>query len=158
MVKPETPRGRASSPHESLGDMAMIPAILLVHGWPDDASAWDGIAPVLNDAGFRTIAPMHRGSGRTRFLSAKARRTGNVERSSKTSAASSWKGLVIFVPSRGACSCCSRADSALFSVVSFTDATIWEMERCRLLALHVILLLRGNSIAFGSKRTLSLIL
>jgi pimeloyl-ACP methyl ester carboxylesterase len=54
------------------------PAILLVHGWPDDASAWDGVAPVLNDAGFRTIAPMHRGFGRTRFLSAKARRTGNV--------------------------------------------------------------------------------
>jgi hypothetical protein len=56
MVKPETPRGRASSPHESLGDMAMIrtkqllieardsgpktgPAILLVHAWPDDASS-----------------------------------------------------------------------------------------------------------------------
>jgi hypothetical protein len=24
MVKPETPRGRASNPHESLGDVAMI--------------------------------------------------------------------------------------------------------------------------------------
>jgi hypothetical protein len=67
------------------------------------------------------------------------------------------EGVGHFVP-REACSCCSRADSALFSVVSFTDATIWEMERCRLLSLRVILLLRGNSIAFGSKRTSSLIL
>jgi pimeloyl-ACP methyl ester carboxylesterase len=23
------------------------PAILLLHGWPDDASAWDEVAPVL---------------------------------------------------------------------------------------------------------------
>ena len=57
------------------------PAILLVHGWPDDASAWDGIAPALNDAGFRTIAPMHRGFGRTRFLSADA----DVARSTRLS-------------------------------------------------------------------------
>jgi pimeloyl-ACP methyl ester carboxylesterase len=36
------------------------PAILLVHGWPDDASAWDGIGPVLNDAGFRSSAQQPR--------------------------------------------------------------------------------------------------
>jgi len=53
-------------------------AILLAHGWPDDASAWDAVTPALNEAGFRTIAPMYRGFGQTRFLSAKARRTGNV--------------------------------------------------------------------------------
>jgi pimeloyl-ACP methyl ester carboxylesterase len=53
-------------------------AILLLHGWPDDATAWDGISPTLNEAGFRTIAPMLRGFGGTRFLSAKTRRTGNV--------------------------------------------------------------------------------
>jgi len=53
-------------------------AILLAHGWPDDASAWDAVTPALNEAGSRTIAPMYRGFGRTQFLSAKALRTGNV--------------------------------------------------------------------------------
>jgi pimeloyl-ACP methyl ester carboxylesterase len=52
--------------------------VLLLHGWPDDASAWDAITPILNKADFRTIVPMHRGFGRTRFLSAKTSRTGNV--------------------------------------------------------------------------------
>jgi hypothetical protein len=51
-----------------------------------------------------------------------------------------------FCASRGARSCCSRADSALFSVVSFTDATIWEMERCRLLARRVISRQRETSV------------
>jgi pimeloyl-ACP methyl ester carboxylesterase len=52
--------------------------IFLLHGWPDDASTWDRIAPKLNKAGFRTIAPMHRGFASTRFLSANTPRTGNV--------------------------------------------------------------------------------
>jgi pimeloyl-ACP methyl ester carboxylesterase len=59
------------------GAKAGVP-ILLLHGWPDDATAWDGISPALNEAGFRTIAPMLRGFGGTRFLSSKARRTGNA--------------------------------------------------------------------------------
>lgn len=54
------------------------PVVLLVHGWPDDATAWSGVAPRLNAAGFRTIAPMHRGAGATRFLSPRTRRTGNT--------------------------------------------------------------------------------
>ncbi len=54
------------------------PVILLLHGWPDDNSTWDGIIPVLNDAGLRTIAPMARGFGDTRFLSPNTPRTGNT--------------------------------------------------------------------------------
>ena len=52
--------------------------VLLMHGWPDDASAWDVVAPMLNEARFRTIVPMHRGFGKTRFLSARTHRTGHV--------------------------------------------------------------------------------
>lgn len=54
------------------------PALLLLHGWPDDASTWDAIAPRLNEAGFRTIAPMHRGFAGARFLSTRTPRTGNT--------------------------------------------------------------------------------
>ena len=53
------------------------PPVLLLHGWPDDASTWDAVAAQLNTAGFRTIVPTLRGFGDTRFRSASARRTGN---------------------------------------------------------------------------------
>jgi pimeloyl-ACP methyl ester carboxylesterase len=52
--------------------------VLLLHGWPDDATTWDHIAPELHRAGHRTIAPMHRGFGKTRLRNSKARRTGNA--------------------------------------------------------------------------------
>ena len=51
--------------------------VVLLHGWPDDASTWSGVAPSLNRAGLRTIAPTLRGFGDTRFLTADATRTGN---------------------------------------------------------------------------------
>jgi pimeloyl-ACP methyl ester carboxylesterase len=54
------------------------PALLLLHGWPDDPSTWDGVYPKLNEAGFRTIVPTIRGFGETRFLSAETPRTGNT--------------------------------------------------------------------------------
>jgi pimeloyl-ACP methyl ester carboxylesterase len=54
------------------------PTSLLLHGWPDDATTWDGVYPSLNASGFRTIAPMLRGCGATRFLSTSMRRTGNT--------------------------------------------------------------------------------
>jgi pimeloyl-ACP methyl ester carboxylesterase len=54
------------------------PVLLLLHGWPDDTSTWDAVIPILNDAGFRTIAPTIRGFGETRFLSADTPRTGNA--------------------------------------------------------------------------------
>ncbi len=54
------------------------PLLLLLHGWPDDASTWDAIVPTLNEAGWRTIAPTARGFGETRFLSPETPRTGNT--------------------------------------------------------------------------------
>ncbi len=54
------------------------PVVLLLHGWPDDASTWDRVAPVLHAAGLRTIAPTLRGFGATRFRSPDTPRTGNT--------------------------------------------------------------------------------
>ena len=53
------------------------PAVLLLHGWPDDRSSWRPVAAVLNERGLRTITPSLRGFGQTRFTSAAAPRTGN---------------------------------------------------------------------------------
>jgi pimeloyl-ACP methyl ester carboxylesterase len=50
----------------------------LLPGWPDDATTWNEVYPSLNDAGFRTIVPMARGFGATRFLSTSTPRTGNT--------------------------------------------------------------------------------
>ena len=52
-------------------------AVVLLHGWPDDASTWAAVIPALNRAGLRTIVPTLRGFGDTRFLTAAAPRTGN---------------------------------------------------------------------------------
>lgn len=52
------------------------PVVLLIHGWPDDASTWDHVAPALNQAGLRTITPTLRGFGNSR-LRDDALRTGN---------------------------------------------------------------------------------
>ncbi len=51
--------------------------LLLIHGWPDDASTWDQVAPALAAEGFRVIVPTLRGFGATRFLDDDALRTGN---------------------------------------------------------------------------------
>lgn len=53
------------------------PVVLLLHGCPDDATTWAGIAPRLNAAGLRSIAPYLRGFGALRFLSDDTPRTGN---------------------------------------------------------------------------------
>ncbi|TVV75946.1 L-dopachrome tautomerase-related protein [Sphingomonas solaris] len=53
------------------------PVVLLLHGWPDDASTWDGVAAQLRAAGLRTIVPTLRGFGRTRFRHDDMPRTGN---------------------------------------------------------------------------------
>src|SRR5262245_46104555 len=52
--------------HES-GDASGFPVILL-HGFPDDAHAYDGVAPLLAKAGYRALAVYIRGFGPTRFL------------------------------------------------------------------------------------------
>lgn len=53
------------------------PVVLLLHGWPDDATTWDRVAPALAAAGFRVIVPTLRGFGKTRFLRDDTLRTGN---------------------------------------------------------------------------------
>lgn len=52
--------------YESSGDERGFPVILL-HGFPDDARAWDEVIPPLVRAGHRTLTPYLRGYGPTRF-------------------------------------------------------------------------------------------
>jgi len=52
--------------HES-GEATGFPVILL-HGFPDDAHAYDDVAPLLAKAGYRAFAVYLRGFGPTRFL------------------------------------------------------------------------------------------
>jgi pimeloyl-ACP methyl ester carboxylesterase len=37
------------------------PAVLLLHGFPENAAMWEGVAPALHAAGLRTVAPDQRG-------------------------------------------------------------------------------------------------
>jgi pimeloyl-ACP methyl ester carboxylesterase len=55
--------------YEAHGDAAGFPIVLL-HGFPDDARAWDAVAPSLATAGYRVLVPYLRGYGLTRFLDA----------------------------------------------------------------------------------------
>ena len=50
--------------------------VVLMHGYPDDIHAWDGVAPALAGAGLRVIVPWLRGYGPTRFLNAATPRSG----------------------------------------------------------------------------------
>jgi pimeloyl-ACP methyl ester carboxylesterase len=59
--------------YEDSGDAAAFPVILL-HGFPDDARAYDGVVPPLVQAGYRVIVPYLRGYGPTRFLDPQAAR------------------------------------------------------------------------------------
>ncbi|HWF83215.1 MAG TPA: alpha/beta hydrolase [Vicinamibacterales bacterium] len=59
--------------HES-GDPAGFP-VLLLHGFPDDAHAYDGVAPLIAKAGYRALAVYLRGYGPTRFLDSGVPRT-----------------------------------------------------------------------------------
>jgi pimeloyl-ACP methyl ester carboxylesterase len=59
--------------YEEHGPPGGLPIILL-HGFPDDAHAFDRVAPPLADAGHRVLAPYLRGYGPTRFLDAAAPR------------------------------------------------------------------------------------
>jgi pimeloyl-ACP methyl ester carboxylesterase len=53
--------------YEAHGDTAGFPVVLL-HGFPDDARAWDAVAPPLAAAGYRVLVPYLRGYGPTHFL------------------------------------------------------------------------------------------
>ena len=59
--------------YEAHGDPRGFPVVLL-HGFPDDALAWDAVAAALADAGYRALAPYLRGYGQTRFVAAAATR------------------------------------------------------------------------------------
>jgi pimeloyl-ACP methyl ester carboxylesterase len=50
--------------------------VILLHGFPDDPRAWDGVVSSLAKDGFRTIVPYLRGFGPTRFLQADTLRSG----------------------------------------------------------------------------------
>jgi pimeloyl-ACP methyl ester carboxylesterase len=59
--------------YEAHGNPDGVPIILL-HGFPDDARAFDGVALPLASAGHRVLVPYLRGYGPTRFLDAKTPR------------------------------------------------------------------------------------
>ena len=53
--------------YEVHGEPQGFPVILL-HGFPDDVRAWDGVAPALVASSCRVLVPYLRGYGPTRFL------------------------------------------------------------------------------------------
>ena len=55
--------------YEASGPPAGFPIILL-HGFPDDVRAYDGVTLPLAAAGHRALVPYLRGYGPTRFLDA----------------------------------------------------------------------------------------
>jgi pimeloyl-ACP methyl ester carboxylesterase len=59
--------------YEESGNPQGFPIVLL-HGFPDDAHAWDDVAPPLAKAGYRVLVPYLRGYGPTRFLDSNAPR------------------------------------------------------------------------------------
>src|SRR5580765_969155 len=58
---------------EAHGDARGAPVVLL-HGFPDDVRAFDGVIPPLVAAGHRALVPYLRGYGPTRFRDAGAPR------------------------------------------------------------------------------------
>jgi pimeloyl-ACP methyl ester carboxylesterase len=59
--------------YEDTGDPRGFPIILL-HGFPDDARAFDEVIPPLTKAGYRALVPYLRGYGPTKFRDAAAPR------------------------------------------------------------------------------------
>lgn len=59
--------------YEESGNPQGFPIVLL-HGFPDDAHAFDNVAPPLAKAGYRVLVPYLRGYGPTRFRDAAAPR------------------------------------------------------------------------------------
>jgi pimeloyl-ACP methyl ester carboxylesterase len=52
------------------------PAVVLLHGFPDDVRAWDGVARSLAGAGCRVVVPYLRGYGPTLFRDKETPRSG----------------------------------------------------------------------------------
>ena len=59
------------------GGPADGPVVLLLHGWPDAPRGWAAVAPLLQAAGWRTIAPYLRGTAPTQFLDPSTPRVGS---------------------------------------------------------------------------------
>ncbi|WP_312407699.1 alpha/beta hydrolase [Rhizobium sp.] len=51
--------------------------VLLLHGWPDDATTWDAVADRLNKRNLRLVIPYLRGAGPTTFRDEGVPRTAN---------------------------------------------------------------------------------
>jgi pimeloyl-ACP methyl ester carboxylesterase len=51
--------------------------VLLLHGWPDDASTWDDVVGLMKHRKVRLIVPTLRGFGETVFVRSEAPRTAN---------------------------------------------------------------------------------
>ena len=60
--------------YHEYGSMTAFPVILL-HGFPDDAHAYDGVGPLLANAGYRALSVYLRGYAPTRFLDRSQPRT-----------------------------------------------------------------------------------
>ena len=52
--------------YEEHGEVSGFPIVLL-HGFPYDVRSWDGVAPLLAEAGYRILVPYLRGYGPTSF-------------------------------------------------------------------------------------------
>ena len=61
--------------YEEAGD-PMGFAVILLHGFPDDVRAWDGVVPPLAASGYRVLVPYLRGYGPTRFIDPVTARSG----------------------------------------------------------------------------------
>jgi pimeloyl-ACP methyl ester carboxylesterase len=61
--------------YEQDGPADALPVVLL-HGYPYDVRAFDGVVKILTSEGLRTIVPYLRGYGATRFLSPDTSRSG----------------------------------------------------------------------------------
>ena len=61
--------------YEESGPPAGAPVVLL-HGFPDDVRAYDGVAPPLAAGGWHVLVPYLRGYGPTRFLDPQTPRSG----------------------------------------------------------------------------------
>jgi pimeloyl-ACP methyl ester carboxylesterase len=61
------------------GGNPTAPLVLLLHGWPDDATTWHGLTPHLEQQGFRWVAPWLRGCGPTSFKDSATFRDGSAE-------------------------------------------------------------------------------
>ncbi|WP_280262512.1 alpha/beta fold hydrolase [Nocardia wallacei] len=54
------------------------PPVVLVHGWPDDPSCWDRVAPALAADGYRCLLPCLRGTSPTTFRDEDTPRSGQI--------------------------------------------------------------------------------